>query len=141
MKTLLLVALLLLACQAAAEIGTVKNVSGEVQVEREGRMLPVEPGFELSQDDAVITGKDGRVGIIFIDNSRFSAGPNSRLELARFRFNPTTHEGDFVTRVRRGTVAVVSGQIAKHTEDAMKIETPQSNLGVRGTKFLIQVQE
>lgn len=93
MKTLLLVALLLLACQAAAEIGTVKNVSGEVQVEREGRMLPVEPGFELSQDDAVITGKDGRVGIIFIDNSRFSAGPNSRLELARFRFNPTTHEG------------------------------------------------
>ena len=86
-----------------------------------------------------MTGADGQVGITFIDNTRFSAGPNTRLSLSRFRFDTTTHEGEFVTDLEQGTLSVISGQIAKHSPDQMKVKTPSSLLAVRGTNFLIKV--
>ena len=44
-----------------------------------------------------------------------------------------------MSRVERGTLGIVSGQIAKQTPDAMRVRTPTSILGVRGTKFLVEV--
>ena len=87
------------------------------------------------------TGPNGSVGITFIDNTRFSAGPNSRIELKQFRFNPTTHEGEFLTDMQHGTLAIVSGQIAKRSPDAMKVKTPTTILGVRGTTFAVKIDE
>jgi hypothetical protein len=34
---------------------------------------------------------------------------------------------------------VVSGQIAKSKKDAMRVKTPSSLLGVRGTRFVVEV--
>ena len=36
---------------------------------------------------------------------------------------------------------IVSGQIAKSRRDAMKVRTPTSLLGVRGTRFIVNVPE
>ncbi|WP_425406832.1 FecR family protein [Hwanghaeella sp.] len=123
---------------AWADIGRVKNASGEAIVERDGAVIPATPGLALQESDALITGKDGTLGVTFVDNSRFSAGPNSRIELSRFRFNATTHDGQFDSRLQKGSVAIISGQIAKKTPDAMKIRTPSSILGVRGTEFVVE---
>jgi hypothetical protein len=43
--------------------------------------------------------------------------------------------------MQHGTLAVISGRIASHSPDAMKVRTPTAILGVRGTKFLVQVKE
>ena len=126
---------------AQTDIGQIKNVSGEVSIMREGVRLPVQVGDRLEQNDIIATGSDGSVGMTFIDNTRFSAGPDSRIELSRFRFNSTTHEGEFLANIRKGTLAVTSGQIAKQSPDAMKVTTPTSVLAVRGTKFLIKVND
>jgi len=40
----------------------------------------------------------------------------------------------------RGTAVVVSGQIAKRSPEAMKVKTPTSILGVRGTTFAVKVE-
>ncbi len=37
------------------------------------------------------------------------------------------------------SLAVISGQIAKSRQDAMKVRTPTSLLGVRGTRFIVEV--
>ncbi len=100
-----------------------------------------EPAILSSKADIVITGAKGSVGITLIDNSRLSVGPNSRIEIKQFRFNPTTQEGESLTEVRRGTLAIVSGQIAKRSPDAMKVQTPTTILGVRGTTFALKVDE
>lgn len=132
-------ALLLAATGAQADIGRVKISKGPALIERGSERIPAEPGLVLEEADVVVTGDGGRVGITFIDNTRFSAGPNSRVELSTFRFNPTTQDGDFQTRVEKGTLAVISGQIAKKTPDAMKVRTPTTILGVRGTEFVVEV--
>ena len=77
----------------------------------------------------------------FIDNTRFSAGPNTRIELKQFRFNPTTQEGEFITEMNRGTLAIISGQIAKRSPEAMKIKTPTTTIGLRGAKVAVKVNE
>ena len=131
----------LLSHSAWAQIGQIKNVAGQVSLVRNNVQQPAKTGDLLEQADVLTTGPNGSVGITFIDNTRFSAGPNSRIELKQFRFNPTTQEGEFVTDVQQGTLAIISGQIAKRSPDAMKVRTPTTILGVRGTKFAIKVDE
>ena len=126
---------------AAAEIGQIKNTTGEVFLLRNNSRQPAKSGDLVEQADIVTTGANGSVGITLIDNSRLSAGPNSRIELKQFRFNPTTQEGESLTDVRRGTLAIVSGQIAKRSPDAMKVQTPTTILGVRGTSFAVKVED
>ena len=122
-----------------AEIGQIKLALGAASIERAGKLIPAKAGQLIEAADVIVTGKDGRMGITFTDNSRFAAGPNSRIELTTFTFNATAHEGEFVTKVNQGTLAVISGNIAKHRKDAMRVHTPSSVLGVRGTKFLVKV--
>ena len=124
-----------------AEIGQIKNVAGQVFLLRNNVEQPAKAGDLIEQADVVATGPNSSVGITFIDNSRLSAGPNSRIELKQFRFNSTTHEGEFLADMQRGTLAIVSGQIAKHSPEAMKVKTPTSILGVRGTTFAVKVEE
>jgi hypothetical protein len=132
---------ILLGRSAWAEIGQIKNVAGQVVLVRNNVQQPAKAGDLVEQADVLITGADSSVGVTFIDSTRFSAGPNSRIELKQFRFNPTTHEGEFLTDVQHGTLAIVSGQIAKRSPDAMKVKTPTTILGVRGTTFAVKIDE
>jgi len=138
--SLALIALTALAQAASAEIGRVKSSVGIVQIQRNGTTMPASPGLKLEQRDVVSTGKTGRVGIGFIDDTRFALGPNSRITLSEFGYDRTRQDGTFVTDVNRGSLGVVSGRIAKSKQDAMKVRTPTSMLGVRGTKFVVEVK-
>jgi hypothetical protein len=129
------------AAPARADVGQIKVATGQVSVDRKGQSLPAKVGMLLETDDVLRTGADGSVGITMRDNSLLSAGPNSILSLERFEFDPTTSQGSFDTRLRRGTLAVVSGRIAKKTPQAMTVRTPSAVLGVRGTEFVVSVDE
>lgn len=130
-----------LALPAAAEIGQIKTRKGQVSVERKGALLPAEVGMQLQAADALRTGADGTVGITMRDNSLLSAGPNSILSLQRFEFDDTTSQGRFDAQLQRGTLAVVSGRIARQSPQAMTVRTPSAQLGVRGTDFVVSVDE
>lgn len=125
----------------AEEIGRIKGAVGDASIERAGESFKPKPGQVLQQSDVLQTGSTGRVAATFVDNSRFSAGPNSRVELSKFAYNPTTEEGEFVASVEKGSLAIVSGKIAKSTPDAMKVKTPSAILGVRGTRFVVEVDQ
>jgi len=129
------------AVSNAAEIGQIKNTTGQVFLLRNNQQQPAKPGDIVEEADTIITGTNGSFGMTLIDSTRISAGPNSRIELKQFRFNPTTQEGESLTELHRGTLAIVSGQIAKRSPDAMKVQTPTTILGVRGTSFAVKVEE
>jgi hypothetical protein len=122
----------------AQEAGHVKVVKGTVQIERGGQKLPATVGAAVQSADVVTTGPDGSVGITFLDNSLLSAGPNSVLAIDRFAFDTTTHQGAFESSLQKGTLAVVSGKLAKASPEAMKVKTPAAVLGVRGTEFVVR---
>ena len=125
----------------AADIGQVKVTKGVVHVERDGARMPVVVGMPIRQSDKLVTGADGTVGVTFADNSLLSVGPNSTLAVDKFAFNASTHEGQFDASLQRGTLAVISGKMVKQSPDAMRIRTPASILGVRGTEFVVKVAD
>jgi len=141
-KAVLTVLTLVAVAQPAwAEIGRIKRSMGMTSVERGSAKLTPTPGFQLLPGDTLVTGKDGQMSLTFIDDTRFSVGPNSRISVDQFDYSRTNQSGSFVTRVNRGSLAIVSGQIAKSKPDAMKVRTPTSLLGVRGTRFIVEVSK
>jgi hypothetical protein len=120
-------------------IAQIKNVTGQAAVLRSGERRPANVGDMLLVKDVIETGPDGAIGITFIDNTVFSAGPSSQIALDEFRFDSNDFRGAMLADLRRGTLAVVSGDIARSTPGAMKVKTPTAILGVRGTTFAVQV--
>ena len=131
----------LIASPAWAEIARIKSSVGVAAIERGAARLPAKPGLQLNPGDRLVTGKDGRISLSFIDNTRFSVGPNSRVAVNEFVYDRTRQQGRFLTQVDRGSLAIVSGHIAKSGRDAMKVRTPNSLLGVRGTRFIVEVSK
>ena len=122
---------------AADQAGLIKVVKGAVTLDRTGQKMPVSAGMPLLTGDRVITGEDGSIGITLRDNTLLSAGPKSVLVLNSFTFNEATHGGSMDTSLKRGTLAVVSGKLAKNSPGAVKFHTPAAILGVRGTEFVM----
>lgn len=129
------------AASYANDVGQIKSVRGAVHVERGGERLAAAPGMNVRQADTLVTGADGAVGITFLDNSLLSAGPGSVLEIERYSFNSTTHAGRFDASLKKGSLAVVSGKMVKQSPEAMRVRTPSSIMGVRGTEFFVRVAE
>jgi hypothetical protein len=125
----------------AGDVGLVKVAAGAVHLEREGKRLPVQVGTAVRESDTLVTGADGTVGITFSDNSLLSAGPNSVLAIDRYAFDTTTHAGRFDASLKKGTLAVISGKMVKQSPEAMRVRTPTSIMGVRGTEFIVRVSD
>jgi hypothetical protein len=129
------------ASPAFAEIARIKTASGTGVVQRGAQKLKPVPGLTLDAGDTLVTGKDGRMAVTFIDNTRFAVGPNSNVSVSEFQYDRMRQKGSMVTEVNRGSLAVVSGKIAKSGRDSMKVRTPNTLLGVRGTKFIVEVPQ
>jgi hypothetical protein len=125
----------------AADIGQVKTAKGPVTIERGGQSLPVTVGMRVQTADVVKTGADASVGITMVDDTLLSAGPNSILSLDRWDYDATTSKGRFDSSLKTGSLAVVSGRIAKQSPEAMTVRTPFAVLGVRGTEFAVATHD
>lgn len=124
----------------AQDVGRVKTVKGTVYVEREGRRELALVGTGVRQADVVVTGPDGAVGVTLADDTLLSAGPNSVLAIERFVYE-ANQPGSLEASLSKGTLAVVSGRIAKQAPDAMRVKTPAAILGVRGTEFVVRASD
>jgi hypothetical protein len=123
----------------AADVGLVKVSKGSVQIERNGTKMAAPVGAAVQTSDVIMTGADGSAGITFTDNSLVSVGPNSVFAIDKYRFDSTTHVGEFEGNLRKGKLAAISGKMVKQSPESMKIRTPSAIMGVRGTEFVVQV--
>lgn len=126
-------------CWATDVAGMVKSSRGDVVIERAQARLPATVGSEVLVSDRLRTGADGAIGVTLRDNTLLSAGPNSLIVVEKFAFNSSTLDGNMSIGIRKGTVAVASGKIAKRTPESVDFHTPTSVLGVRGTEFIVEV--
>jgi hypothetical protein len=142
MRTAFLAVLVLAAAPAmAADAGLVKVSKGNVQIQRGGSSIGAPVGTAVHTSDVIVTGADGSAGITFTDNSLVSVGPNSVFAIDKYRFDTTTHAGEFEGNLKQGKLAAVSGKMVKQSPESMKIRTPSAIMGVRGTEFVVQVDE
>ncbi len=126
---------------SANEAGQIKVAKGSAFVQRDGQKMPAAAGMKIMSADVLVTGIDGSIGVTFLDNSLVSTGPNSVFSIDSYAFDSTTHNGKFDGSLRKGTLAAVSGKMVKQAPESMRIRTPASIMGVRGTEFVVQVED
>ena len=115
----------------------VKRVAGVVALVRGGLLSTVHPGLIVQVGDTFRTGPDGAVALALADDTLLSVGPDSELQVTAFSFDSTTQDGNLLASVWRGTVAFVTGLIAKKAPDNVRVQTRTVVLGVRGTEFIV----
>ena len=120
--------------------GYVKLASGSAVIMRGGGELPARPGEGVYQDDRLRTGAGGHLGVTLKDDTRVSLGPNSAIRLSRFQFSPAEGHLELVMKMLRGSATFIAGRIAGLRPGAVRIETPSTVVGVRGTHLAIRVE-
>ena len=128
------------AALAANGVAIVKSVKGDVKVKRDGATTPLKPGSRLQNGDVIITGGAGRVGVIFNDGSVLALKENSFLRIKDFTFKPIEQQFNFDLFLKKGTALFESGKIGKLSPKDFKFEIPKGTIGIRGTKFLVEVK-
>jgi hypothetical protein len=93
------------------------------------------PG-DVFQGDTIVTDPNGQAQIQFVDDTRFVVGPNSRVLIDEFVFNPDGTATDVALNTLKGTFRFISG---KSPHDAYELRTPTMTIGVRGTAIDIRV--
>lgn len=121
-----------------ARQGTFKTIQGEVRRVHGGTASPAAVGDPLWEGDRIETGPRSAAAIMVRDGSVLSVGPESRFELTRFDFEPTTQNGNLLLTFARGTMRVVTGLIAKLHPERVRVTTPTTVIGVRGTDFIVE---
>ncbi|MBI4632440.1 MAG: FecR domain-containing protein [Deltaproteobacteria bacterium] len=128
------------ACLAALDyVGIVKTIAGEVVIVRNAQTIKAEANTKLLKGDLVRTGPNGKVGLIFEDDTVVSMGSNSKIMIEQFLFQPAEKKLSFIARIFQGTASFLSGQLAKLAPNLVYIETPQATIGMRGTHLLVKV--
>jgi hypothetical protein len=138
---LLFLALMAAGPVSAADVGSVKNLAGQAWIVRGEDKIPAKAGASLMVNDIMQTGADGSMGIILRDDTIISMGPNSRMVLAEFVFQPEEKRMRMLTRFLKGTFTYVSGIIVKLDPESVKVETPVGMVAIRGTHFLLKVED
>jgi len=98
MKTLYSILFLgIVSLALANDVALVKKAKGESHIVRQNKEITIKVGTKLQEKDVVITKSKSLVGLIFKDNTRISIGPNSKLEIEKYLFEPSQNQEGFVT--------------------------------------------
>ena len=132
----------LLATNALADaVGSITELSGPTEIQRNRQSIPTALKTPVEMEDAIITAR-ARAMITFKDDSRVEITEQSRLIIDSFVYDNSKQSGGKLgLKVALGTARFASGQIAKHTPENLKVETPTATVGVRGTDFSLTVDE
>jgi hypothetical protein len=127
------------AQQAPDPVGSVATLQGTASVTRNNATSAVQLRDTIYKNDVLQTNIDGTLGITFDDETTFTLKPNTQLAVDEFVYQQGGTDNAAVFNVLRGSAAFVAAEVA-HTGD-MKITTPSSTLGIRGTTGLVEVPE
>lgn len=130
---------LLVAGSAWAEIGSVTEASGTAIIKRGKDTIQIAKGTLIEINDKVET-KNGKVKIVFKDDTNVTVTESSSLVIDDFVYDPKSGAGKLGLKAAAGTVRYVSGSIAKDPKN-VKINTPTAAIAVRGTDFVMAVSE
>ncbi|MBI5245777.1 MAG: FecR domain-containing protein [Elusimicrobia bacterium] len=132
-----LVALLLIPLTASAaplNIGVASAVRGVVNATAPGAAgRIVETGKAVYSHDKVVTGPEGKLQILLLDQTSFTVGANSEMELDEFVFDPATNVGKVAAKINKGSFRFVTGKVARKDPASMQVVTPVGTIGIRGT--------
>ncbi|WP_458700252.1 FecR domain-containing protein [Sulfurospirillum sp. 1307] len=140
MARILLTFFLMLSFTFGANVAIVKKANGEVFAKRGEKLENLSVGDKLQNGDILITKASSSIGVLFDDGTALSLGSNSLLSIDKYIFKPAKNEFDFDINMKKGLASFESGKIGKLKPSAVKFRVPEGTIGIRGTKFYVEVK-
>ncbi|WP_321365524.1 FecR domain-containing protein [uncultured Desulfuromusa sp.] len=142
-RFILMLAIFLALCNPVLgreNIAIVKNLQGKVTLQRGEDFRPVVQSDNLQEGDVLVTGLDSSIGIIFNDGSVLSLKEKSYLRIKSFQFKPIEKNFNFHLFLKKGAAVFQSGKVGELSPESFIFEIPRGTIGIRGTKFLVDVK-
>jgi len=120
----------------------VADLEGDVRVEVEGaKSRALVPGQRVAPGSLVTTARGSRVLLHFDDGMWAALHEDSRLGIEGFRYlqqEPAADRAAF--ELLRGALRIVTGALGRRNPAAFELRTPDLNIGIRGTDFLVAIE-
>ena len=123
----------------ADNIGDITELRGAGQVVRD-EPYPATLDFNINSYDDVRTA-NGRIGITFLDESQVRLTEHSQLIIDEFVYDANPSNSKMALNFASGTLRFISGELGKIDKENIQIDTPSSQIGIRGTDFTVTVDE
>lgn len=134
--THLMIAALVLAmvapasARAAENIGVAAAVTNKVTGTVGTQKRSLARGDGVFQQEIIETASASTTQLLFRDETALTVGPNSRVVLDTFVYDPKTNTGKVILNATRGAFRFVTGSIDPRSYE---IRTPSATIGVRGS--------
>jgi hypothetical protein len=116
---------------ASARVGVTSATDGDPlgkpPTENE-RVLRI--GIDIQADEVVTTTNNDRAHLVFLDGTSLTVGPNARVVIDKFVYDPSTKKGELALTAGKGVFRLVGGKISKTS--AISVTTPSGTIGIRG---------
>lgn len=122
-------------------IAYVKTVENDAEIITGNSRTKAQLGAPIQLGNKLKTGETGTLGIMFKDNTIMSLGNNSEITVDEYLYQPTQEKLSLVASLTKGSLHYISGVIAKLKPEAVSIKTNLATIGVRGTRFVVKVDE
>jgi hypothetical protein len=142
-KLFLLVSILVLLCTSLSsaqitgpKVGTVSGQMGTTWNERDGQTENTAMGYELQMNDFLQTGEDGGMILSYVDDTKFTMGPNTELVIDEFAFDTSSVPIEIAMNisVNVGSFTYESGQVS-NLGGEVNINAGFATVTVQGTAF------
>lgn len=134
--------LILLSTPAFASIGSITDLRGAGNIKRAAKVMPAARGSGIEKNDTISTNSQGKFRITFVDQTTVNITENSRLVVDDFVFDGDKPKaGRLGLKLALGTARYASGGLGHGNPKGVNIRTPTATIGVRGTDFVMSVDE
>ncbi|MBV8410182.1 MAG: FecR domain-containing protein [Alphaproteobacteria bacterium] len=125
---------------ASAKVGVTSGADGDPlgkPPNENERVLRI--GIDVQANELITTNAKDRAHLVFLDGSALTVGPNARLTIDKFVFDPSTGNGELAVNASVGVLRFVGGKISK--KGNVTVTTPSSTIGIRGGIVLVAVTQ
>jgi hypothetical protein len=103
--------------------------------------VTLEQGAPVFAKDVIATQAGAKIALVFADKTTFALGESGQMKLDEMVYNPAGKDGKLGLTMLKGAFAFATGDIAATQSDAMTVKTPVGTIGVRGTRFLVKLDD
>lgn len=114
------------AAQAETAVGSAAAVRNDVRGSVVGRMST---GSPVHQRETVSAGVDSSAQLLFRDKTSLTLGPNSRVTIDKFVYDPRRGAGEAAVNLLKGGMRFISGS---QKPKNYRVRTPRASMGPRG---------
>lgn len=134
MKTIFTLLLMLCGVSAwAAPVGEIAMLKGNASIVRGDQNISAKVQMPIMEQDLINTHENGKLQLIFIDNTVITLGENTSFSIADYLYDERNSRAEFA--VGSGTFKVITGSIGKLAPKSFLLKTKTSLIGIRGTIF------